>query len=111
MQTIQHLSPATPDTIRSELFQTLQYLLRAIHRDQDVLDELQQVRDLLDSLPLTSGEYGTATNRLRNAHRYLVSKERGAARYELQMMTGMLRQDNTRSVAREQPGLVHPQAL
>jgi hypothetical protein len=46
---------------------------------------------LLDSLPLATGEYGTASNRLRNAHRYLVSQERGAARYELKLLSGSLR--------------------
>ncbi len=103
MRATQKLSTATPDTIRKELFQTVEHLLRAIRRDQDVLDELQQVRDLLDSLPLASGEYGTATNRLRNAHRYLVSQERGAARYELQMLAGLLRHDDTRCVAHVGP--------
>ena len=82
MRSLQQLSTATPDTIRQELVQTVEHLLRKIRRDQDVLDELQQVRDLLDSLPLASDDHSTATNRLRNAHRYLVSQERGAASYE-----------------------------
>ena len=98
MRSTQNLSTATPDTIRQQMFQTVEHLLRAIHRNQHVLEELQQVRDLLDSLPLATSEYGTAANRLRNAHRYLVSQERGAARYELQMLAGMLRPDVTRSV-------------
>jgi len=97
VRAIQNLSTATPDTIRRELFQSVQHLLRLIRRGHDVLGELQEVRDLLESLPLASGEYSTATNRLRNTHRYLVSEERGAARYELQMLTGMLRPDNTKN--------------
>ena len=81
MRSLQKLSTATPDTIRQEMLQTVEHLLRTIRRDQDVLDKLQQVRDLLDSLPLASDDYSTAANRLRNAHRYLVSQERGAAGY------------------------------
>ena len=91
MRSIQKLASATPDTIRSELLQTVEHLLLYIRRDSEVLVELQQVRDLLESLPLATDEYSTATNRLRNAHRYLVSKERGAARYELQLLSGSLR--------------------
>ncbi len=91
MRSLQKLSTATPDTIRQEMLQTVEHLLRTIRRDQDVLDELQHVRDLIDSLPLAIDDYSTAANRLRNAHRYLVSQERGAAGYELQMLAGKLR--------------------
>ena len=59
---------------------------------------MQQVRDLLESLPLATDEYSTATNRLRNAHRYLVSHERGAARYERQLLSGSLRSEATAEV-------------
>ncbi len=91
MLSLQKLQTATPDTIRQELLRTIEHLLRGLRRDFDVLDDLQEVRDLLDSLPLATGEYGTASNRLRNAHRYLVSQERGAARYELKLLAGSLR--------------------
>jgi len=99
VRAIQNLSTATPDTIRRELFQSVQHLLRLIRRGQDVVDEFQQVRDLLEAIPLASGEYGTAANRLRNTHRYLVSEEGGAACYELQMLAGVLRHDDTRNAA------------
>ena len=91
MLTLQKLRTATPDTIRQELLQTIEHFLRCLRQDTLVLDNLQEVRGLLDSLPLASDEYGTASNRLRNAHRYLVSQEHGAARYELQLLAGSLR--------------------
>jgi hypothetical protein len=91
MLALRKLQTATPDTIRQELLQTIEHLLQCLHRESAVLDDLQEVRDLLDSLPLASDEYATAFNRLRNAHRYLVSQERGAARYELQLLAGSLR--------------------
>ena len=91
MLALRKLQTATPDTIRQELLQTIEHFLRCLHRKSAVLDDLQEVRDLLDSLPLASDEYATASNRLRNAHRYLVSQERGASRHELQLLAGSLR--------------------
>ena len=85
------LAHATPDTICSELLDTVEHLLTSIRRDCEVLEELVEVRNLLDSLPLATNEYATAANRLRNAHRYLTSQERGAARYELNLLAGSLR--------------------
>lgn len=90
MLSLQKLHTATPDTIRQELRQAIEHLLVNLHRP-DVPNDVQDVRDLLDSLPLATDEYATALNRLRNAHRYLVSQERGAARYELRLLAGSLR--------------------
>jgi hypothetical protein len=53
--------------------------------------KLDSVRSLLDSLPLSTSDYGIAQNRLRNAERSLRSQERGAARFELQLLAGSLR--------------------
>lgn len=100
MRSTKKLATATPDTIRSELIDTVEHLLTSIRRDSEVLEELQEVCDLLDSLLLATGEHCTATNRLRNAHRYLVSKERGAARYELQLLAGSLRSEAATEVRR-----------
>jgi hypothetical protein len=47
---------------------------------------------------LATDEYHTAKNRLRNAHRYLLSQERGAARYELMLLAGSLRPRETHRV-------------
>lgn len=95
MYRTQNPCSATPETIRYELLRAVEALLRSVRRRQNVLDDVQRVRDLLDSLPLPTGEYGTATNRLRNAHRYLVSQEHGAATFELQLLAGSLRDDRS----------------
>ncbi len=95
MQTTQSPSSTTPDTIRYELLQAVEALLRAVRRRQDIPDGVQRVRELLDSLPFSTGEHGTATDRLRNAHRYLVSREYGAAILELRLLTGSLRDDRS----------------
>ena len=63
---IDRLSVATPDTIRQELLSTVKHLLLSIRGNAEVLEELRQVRELLDSLPLATDEYGTAANRIRN---------------------------------------------
>jgi hypothetical protein len=98
MYFIERLSTATPDTIRHELLDTVEHLLSKLRRDAEILAELQDACDLLESLPLAADEYHTANNRLRNAHRYLISQERGAARYELQLLAGSLRPRETHPV-------------
>ena len=103
MAITQRLSAATPDTIRHELLQTVEHLLRAIRRCQDVVGDIQRVRDLLDALPLATSDYGTATNRLHNAYRYLVSREHDAARYELQLLVGSLRNGHGPDIAPKSP--------
>ena len=49
-------------------------------------DGIAELKQLLEALPFSTAEFGLATNRLRNASRYLRSQERGAARYELKML-------------------------
>ena len=90
MSLIQNLQCATPDTIHQDFRLTIDHVLRSMQRGSDVIERLQQVREILDSLPLPTDEYATAFNRLRNAHRYLVSQERGAARYELALLAASL---------------------
>jgi hypothetical protein len=51
---------------------------------------LQTVSDAVAGLPLTTEEYGRATCHLANAKRYLATGERGAGRYELRMLVGVL---------------------
>lgn len=99
MRSIQKLPTATPDTIRQELLDTVAHLLASLRRDAEIVAELQEVCDLLESLPLSTDEYQTAKNRLRNAHRYLVSQERGAARYELNLLAGSLRPREVHAMA------------
>ena len=61
-------------------------LLRAgekVRRGVVIEEELHQARRLLESLPLTTDEFGLACNRLVNAFRYAKSGESGAANWEL----------------------------
>ena len=91
MRNVKILSTTTCDAIRHEVALTLAAVQKMIECGHTPCDELDDVRCLLESLPLTTGEYGVARNRLRNAHRYLKSQERGAARFELRLLAGSLR--------------------
>ena len=45
---------------------------------------------MLESIPLSHGEFKLATRRVTNACRFVHSGEIGPAKYELQMLLGML---------------------
>ena len=52
---------------------------------------LCEVRELLEALPFSSGDFSRVANNLRNAERYLRSQEWGAASYELRLLAGAVR--------------------
>jgi hypothetical protein len=51
---------------------------------------LNQIRQLIDSIPMDSDEFTVAISRIDNAHRYLRSAETGAAQYEIRLLLGAL---------------------
>lgn len=57
-----------------------------------LLDGLEEVRQLLDCMPLGTSDYRLAMLRIDNAERFLASEEIGAAKYEIRMLAGGLRQ-------------------
>jgi hypothetical protein len=85
------VATATFDEIRGQLVQNLH---RLIHRpavngsgaDDNLLDALA----MLNALPLSTSEFGLAVSRLKNARRYYVAEETGAARFELQLLLASL---------------------
>jgi hypothetical protein len=97
MNTIQNLSLATPDKIREYLHATVQSVLEKSIRGLDVYEQVLECRQLLECLPLSTGEFGLAVLRLQNAHRFLASDERGAAHFELRLLVGSLRNGHTES--------------
>ena len=90
MRCLQNLQGATPEMIRAELRRTIEQLLTRLNRETDPLAEMQQLRDSLVTIPLPVDEIIVVSKRLRNAQRYLVSQEIGAARYELKTLAGAL---------------------
>jgi hypothetical protein len=91
MQSSETFATVTPTLIHQEFCQSADRLQTLIREDSEEFGDLQHLHDLLESLPLTSDEYGRASNHLRNANRYLASGERGAAQFELRMLFGSLR--------------------
>ena len=85
----------TIEQVRQEAVLKLAAILQMLQRRSDPRDHLETVGSLLESLPLSTGDYGIAQNRLRNAERYLRSQEHGAARFELQLLAGSLRNGNS----------------
>ena len=49
-----------------------------------------ELNAMLETLPISTDDFGIASNRIRNAQRYLASKEVGAARWELNAMRQQL---------------------
>lgn len=90
MLCLHELLAATPETIRAQLRRTIERLLMLLSQEIDVLEEMQILRSMLKSLPLPADELSVVSKRLCNAHRYLVSQELGAARYELRSLSGSL---------------------
>lgn len=73
----------TGSTLVAEL---IGIILRAIEHTKcgrRIDHEIDEASLLLESLPLTTEEFGLSSNRLRNAHRYVLSGEAGAAAWEL----------------------------
>ncbi len=78
-------------------------LIRRLESGDDPSDDLPEVRQLLESLPMATGEFGLASNRLKNARRYLQSREPGGARWELAALLDSLRRENDVASAEPRP--------
>lgn len=86
-----HARTRTSVTIESSFQPVLNRIALALHRldgNTQSLDHIDDLRAHLETVPMASDEFGVASNRLRNARRYLESSETGAARWEL----GILKQ-------------------
>ncbi|MCO6459136.1 MAG: hypothetical protein J5I93_27825 [Pirellulaceae bacterium] len=87
-----HTARPSVDLLARQISQGLRRLIdspgsRTVSRQQ-----LADSRLLLEALPMATNEFAVARRRLQNADRYLRSDEWGAARYELRLLYGMLRQ-------------------
>ena len=78
-QTEQNHAPSI-DESRKHATSRLQSLMRSLSDKCRAADEVDNLRTLIASMPLASGDFCVVMNRLRNAQRYLLSDEIGAAR-------------------------------
>ena len=82
------------DHVRTQVIQHLRSLLDGSLADSEWADGFLDALAMLATLPLSTQEFGLATNRLHNARRYATAQERGAARFELQLLLGSLKSDD-----------------
>lgn len=61
-------------------------LLRHAEANGIVADQWDELKTLLEALPLATATFALAARRLGNARRYIESGEFGAAKFELRMM-------------------------
>ena len=78
-------------------------LIRRLESGDDPSDDFPEVLQLLESLPMATDEFGLATNRLKNARRYLQSREPGGARWELAALLDSLRLEHDAASAEAPP--------
>lgn len=87
-----HANPNTnPDSVFRPVLTALGRLAQRLRNGQDANGEVEDQRDLLETLPLSTEEFGLAVSRLANAYRFLEANEAGAARWELNAVTASLR--------------------
>ena len=72
------------------LYQDLRQELARLLAEPDASDCWPQARAMLAALPLSTGEYAAAVNRLRSAERYVTQRQLGAARFELNQLARKL---------------------
>lgn len=90
MSRVERLDTASPQDLLQRILAALMLLHKKVTDGRRTDGELDAIEGMLETIPLTSEEFGLALNRLRNARRYLASAERGAARWELKMMRKQL---------------------
>ncbi len=78
-------------------------LIRRLESGDDPSDDFPEIHQLLKSLPMATGEFGLANNRLKNARRYLQSREPGGARWELAALLDSLRHKSDAVSAEPRP--------
>jgi hypothetical protein len=83
------LMTSADDGYKPTLTFLARFLLR-LHDGQRTNGEVDDLRILLETLPLSTDEFGLACNRVTNAKGYLQSNELGAAMWELRALRQQL---------------------
>ncbi len=87
----QCLSPVSIDDVWQVAIRRLSRLRTQMKLRMDVSRGLAELNVLLESLPLSTSEFGLARNRVNNARRYITAAEWGAAQYEFKLLESNLR--------------------
>ena len=84
--TVHERERARPAVAQEALAKGVQSILEQDLEDAVPAEEWEELRTLLESLPLSTGNFALAINRLNNAKNYLQAGELGAAQFELRML-------------------------
>lgn len=98
------------ESVFQPVLSALASLVRRIGRNVACNSDLSEIQSLLETLPLSSDDFGISCNRVSNARRYLSSHEWGAARWEIGMLASQLRNQAgavTREPRRRLRGFIH----
>lgn len=79
------------DMVAIKVTQLLTGLLARNCQPTRMQESLDSIRGLLDCLPMDTVEYNMANLRIKNAQRFLESNEAGAAKFEIRMLRGSLK--------------------
>lgn len=79
-----------PSTPVKRLINTIARAIEKTKHGLRVDREIDEASSLLESVPMTTEEFGYSRNRLRNAKRYVNSGEFGAASWELGTLRKLL---------------------
>ena len=81
-----HLYVTILESLHVHFRLAVERLLKEVASERRPVTGFEQVRQVLEALPLSSEEHCVAGNRLANAQRYLHAGEPGAARFELRLL-------------------------
>ncbi|PAY17508.1 hypothetical protein CKO51_20810 [Rhodopirellula sp. SM50] len=84
-------SATTIESVYEPVLQALENLLVSVRSESVGRVALEHAFSLLETLPLSSSEYGVARLRLTNAKNYLTANEHGAAAWEIRTVMLALR--------------------
>src|SRR5262245_16991170 len=87
---VRKLAQTTLEQIHSHATACLDTLSEQVSSDTPPADSWDVTRKALEALPLATDEAAVMRNRLANAQSYLEAGERGAARYELRLLSRSL---------------------
>lgn len=86
-------SPGTFEATFQPILNALSAIMQQLGRGAFANNSTDDLQDMLESLPISTDVFGIASNRIRNARRYLASNEFGAARWELNAMRQQLQSE------------------
>lgn len=91
MSRLQHSESVCLQEVFRPILSALDKVVHTIREDRHDDGDLYEMQILLETLPLSTDQFGLACVRLQNAQRYLASQEHGAARWELNTLRQQLR--------------------